>query len=930
MRTAAVTLVTALVLLAAGVAAEDTFYSVPLNELVLTEGQLPEGANWHFRTEGRGLAEAMQPYAALDGEGEAVLDYERLAQWDRPSVFYEGAALVARTAEPGDITGHLYVPSVEEPGMVRLAFKVPADAADPAAGNAFHQAKLRHYERLRRRNIPGAAWFRYQEQAVRQALTGAEQPVAVPEGPGRTRPGDLEDTYAVFTGGRAISENLQLDRTLILRAEDKAEVDIAALEGITVQEMDWAPLIEGLEPESDPLAAIIPADQHALFFPSFQAMLDTMDEAASHGTPVLRLMDPRSEDGRTRERYERQLCMKADVLSRLLGPQVIASVAFTGSDPYLRTGTDVAVLFEARDTAALRKLLAARHVQALQASPGSEGLKGEVGGVAYTGVKSPDRSVCSYHATVGGAVVVTNSLQQLGAIVAAAAGQRESLASLPEYTFMRSRYPRGDKEEAAFLIVSDAAIRRWCEPRWRIGASRRTRAAAFMANVQAQFLDPLAKGHPVLNEPISTPVPGGGQVWMAPWGATSTVYGTLEFLTPVVELPLDKVTKLEAESYKAWRRSYQRNWRQYFDPIAVRFTLTPDRMAADVTVMPLIEGSDYREFVQLVTGAKIAPDAGDHHEGALIHFAMAINKESPSVRSAANFLQGMVANLGMSPLDWLGGSLAVYADEDPFWDKLRNAEDPEAFMRRQYHRLPLALHVEVKGALRCAAFLTAVRAYVEQSAPGMTLWETLDYNGQPYVRITPSAAAKAEGDEMDKLAVYYAVTPKELLLTLSEGLLQRTLARQATRRLAAAEGEQAHIGGMPWLGESLCLQADRKVLGVAEIATRDDYRQAMQLRAWGNMPILNEWKGLYPDQDPVALHQKLWQTRLVCPGGGQYVWNERWQTMESTVYGHPGEPKEGPPVPPQLARFVSGNFGVTFEHGGLRARASLQRTTQKQ
>ena len=72
----------------------------------------------------------------------------------------------------------------------------------------------------------------------------------------------------------------------------------------------------------------------------------------------------------------------------------------------------------------------------------------------------------------------------------------------------------------------------------------------------------------------------------------------------------------------------------------------------------------------------------------------------------------------------------------------------------------------------------------------------------------------------------------------------------------------------------------------------------MQTRAWSNLPILNEWKRRYPDQDPVALHEEFWQTRLICPGGGQYVWNDDWQTMESTVYGCPAAPQEGPLAAP--------------------------------
>ena len=66
----------------------------------------------------------------------------------------------------------------------------------------------------------------------------------------------------------------------------------------------------------------------------------------------------------------------------------------------------------------------------------------------------------------------------------------------------------------------------------------------------------------------------------------------------------------------------------------------------------------------------------------------------------------------------------------------------------------------------------------------------------------------------------------------------------------------------------------------------------------------------------MALHEQFWQTRLICPGGGQYVWNEEWQTMESTVYGCPAAPQEGPLAAPVLQSIKSGNFGLTFEDKG--------------
>lgn len=103
----------------------------------------------------------------------------------------------------------------------------------------------------------------------------------------------------------------------------------------------------------------------------------------------------------------------------------------------------------------------------------------------------------------------------------------------------------------------------------------------------------------------------------------------------------------------------------------------------------------------------------------------------------------------------------------------------------------------------------------------------------------------------------------------------------------------------------------------------DRHRRAVQARAWGNLPILNEWQRLFPDHDAVELHEQYWGTRPVCPGGGQYLWNETWRTYESTAYGHPGEPKPGPDLPAFLWNVEQANFGMTFEENGLRGHVEM-------
>ncbi|MHC4404792.1 MAG: hypothetical protein ACYTG0_34515, partial [Planctomycetota bacterium] len=441
--------------------------------------------------------------------------------------------------------------------------------------------------------------------------------------------------------------------------------------------------------------------------------------------------------------------------------------------------------------------------------------------------------------------------------------------------------------------------------------------------------DRLAKGGfeagPIYTE---LPLAARGELTLSSGGVSSAAVGSLAFMTPVAELPIQQVTKAEAEAYERWRDGYERNWTGVFDPIGLRIGIAKKRLSADLTVMPLIGASEYRELMAVARGAKIAPDAADPHD-ALAHVVLAINKDSETVQRFGNFAAAMMLSAKIDPLGWMGESVALYFDDDSFWSELAAAgyDGRDEFFRENLGRVPVALFVEVENGFKLTAFLAAVRAYIEQTVPGMTHWESLTYKDEPYVKITPSSRAKREEDEMENLAVCYAASAESLIVTLSEDVLKRALDRRIARRTADQE-TKAPEPPSPWLGKSLCLKADAKAVAILSALFAEDYRLAMQKRAWANLPILNEWKRRYPDADPIAIHERVWKVRLIDPAAGRYVWNAKWQTMESTEYGHPGKPKKGPASPPLVSGIVGGNFGVTFEEQGLRARVELDRKAE--
>jgi hypothetical protein len=921
-------------LIARVAAAEDAYYEVPIQDLKLTAGKLPTGEPAAMLPLRWSLMQYIEPRVVLDGQGEAYVFSRGGDMMPRGVNWRDGGTIAIKAAADKDVTGRLFLPKDDFSGMVALKFSVPAAAARADARQRFLRAKYAHYTHLLDNGAPGGAWFRHERQVAQSDLVDSgvkDLPIDRPSFSGS--PSTFDDAYALFSGGRAVSENLQLDRALPATAArgDKTkvdEVDISAITGITVREMDWQALTSGLKPAVDPLAASIPSDQHVIFFPTFSAAMALSDEADREGTPVLQLAEPRSEDSGALKRYQRQLGLSLSDAARLLGPQLIGSLALTGSDPYFRTGTDVALLMEAKDPAALAKLLLANITQSTQASPATKTTALKIQDIQVRARRSPDRMVSSYVAVVGRSVVLTNSQAQLERLVSVYKGTTPAISSLPEYTFFRHRYPRGDAQETALLFLSDATIRRWCGPRWRIASARRTLAAAVLADQQATHLDQLVQ-HKVAAPselPRAASVIDLGQLRLAAGGVASSIYGSVEFATPIVELSIDRVTEAEKAGYERWRDTYQQNWRQFFDPIAVRFEIKDNRLAADLTVVPLILATDYRQFISLVQGAKIGPGAADPHD-SLLQLVIAFNAKSEVVRQAGNFAMAMAPGVKVDLFGWLGESISVYLDDDPIWAELAKAKDSERsnFFGKNLGRLPVAIYAEVSNGFKLTAFLAALRAFIEQTAPGMTAWESLTYKELPYVKVMPTAQAGNLGLG-DQLALYYYASGEAFILTLNEDVLKRAIDRQLARRQAKPQGKEP--AGDSWLGSSVALHADAKLLGLLRAAggfLGNDYQSLMQGIAWANLPILNAWRSRYPDQDPLKVHETFTHVRLVCPGGGKYVWSDEWQTMQSTVYGHPGEPKSGPPLPAALESVRAADFGLTFEEHGLRARASIDR-----
>src|SRR5262249_25957109 len=158
--------------------------------------------------------------------------------------------------------------------------------------------------------------------------------------------------------------------------------------------------------------------------------------------------------------------------------------------------------------------------------------------------------------------------------------KRTCLADGLDFRYMRTIFPVADKEEDGFVFLSDSFIRQLVGPASRIKEKRRLEALTSMSMVTNAALfcgwgtgklpeDQTAALAGAGLRPEDVPAPLGKPItWNSKQQlAVSDLYGTPHFATPLIELPIDRITETEEKDYAGFRDDYNKLWRRYFDPI---------------------------------------------------------------------------------------------------------------------------------------------------------------------------------------------------------------------------------------------------------------------------------------------------------------------------------------------------------------------------
>lgn len=428
-------------------------------------------------------------------------------------------------------------------------------------------------------------------------------------------------------------------------------VRVSALAGPDIKSHPWQKMLAGRKPDTSALARAVPEDFYFAEFRALTKLLDAFDAGDLWGSHLSNqaLRDTATLD--VGERIKRQLAVATDPRTRPFYDLVVEEVAVAGSDPFVREGSDVTLLFRVKQPLLFRGRMDGFIDEAAKSHPEARRETGTYLGVEYTHLQTPERDVSVVSAyPEEGLHVRSNSLAAFKRVVEALKGRDAGgrpvrrLGDAAEFAYIRTLMPRGDAREDGFVYLSDPFVRRLMGPVVKLTERRRLLCYNHLRMIgHAALLFRTERGRPPasleeLRDSGAAPglfgegplsCPDGGRYALSADGTAGVCshHGHALRLTPNIETPVAEVSGEEADEYRAFVSEYNRYWRVYFDPIAFRLKVAPEELRVETVILPLIDNTVYTGLAAALGGRPEPLDALPVPRRNIFSASLRLNKE---------------------------------------------------------------------------------------------------------------------------------------------------------------------------------------------------------------------------------------------------------------------------------------------------------------
>lgn len=725
--------------------------------------------------------------------------------------------------------------------------------------------------------------------------------------------GNTTGIFNVLGGRAAIQETLQLQD--IQARQDAAaaeqETPISQIQGVEVKSHPFEEMLGNKQGGRIPLAEMIPADRLFAYFPKPAGLISWLDGGAEFLFNTGASATGRSLEYGLSERYIAALGMDRDWMKRLLDSGAVEEIAVMMPDLFLIDGTEVTAVARLKNPLIAAGLLQLIGIKNLDTQVERKGAHGET----------------SHWAKRGDLLIISTAKGELEKVLKLhAAGGKGSLGQSAELRYMLTKLPPRDATRA-FVYLSDPFIRRLVGPETKIPQHRRIRARGELEALAAGSLLYRLDGHEsgtmaelLAKHYVSKPLVATDAAPDLECGAVSGKFGPLPRMNSLLDLGITSASRWESDAYRQYLESYNRFWRRYFDPIALRLDQPdPGTYELSVFILPLIDNSIYNGLRGIIADGK---DGGTLKVPVIepepvATLSMNLNEQT-WIETGGEMLEGFMRQVGIDGaiLDSLGPDIHVaIADADPILE-LGSGELTQAFGARMDNSEMIAIPAIVSMFTRPTAVCVglgdpaAVRRALDSSVGRKSRLSGGEISGSLY--------KVADRDNwIYRISFFDTISLRLGIEVQDRFLVIRNMPLTTPFRITGVKEAE-----LPGARVGLSPRACRLQLPVLFASAAERERSAAFNGITDLQPLL--LTGVKSVGEAAERYKAWFGFRPRHPGGGEWSWDGR--TMTSNRYGSPRQPMQpdykaddrdfGP-----LRRVDAVEVGMRFEEDGLRTTA---------
>lgn len=340
----------------------------------------------------------------------------------------------------------------------------------------------------------------------------------------------------------------------------------------------WQPPLAGLAPgvelEIESLASRVPPECFYLRFGSFANFVWFQDIAQRYGGDFAQAVLLRGFNYEATAKLERMLAAKMTAMAKMFGGNFVGDLALVGSDLYMKEGAGIGMIFYAKSPQILKQTIESERRAVAKRNKDASFEELSIAGKKVVLLSTPDNRIRSFFVADGNYVCVTTSLNIVTRFLEVGQGA-PSLAQSQHFRWARSWMPDAN-DYSVFAYFSPEFFQRLVSPQFQIELNRRLQAIAHLETAELATQAGIAEGlarqdlqslqaSGLLPESFDRRADGSqtlrfNDAWI------DSARGARGCFAPIVDVPVEQVTRQEAEGYRATAEFYQEQWKQ-MDPM---------------------------------------------------------------------------------------------------------------------------------------------------------------------------------------------------------------------------------------------------------------------------------------------------------------------------------------------------------------------------